>query len=69
MVVATPIQCPRCNGSMLAESDAHGSYSTCLACGYVHESRVISVFELEQEQAVEKGRQRRRKPSHGKLRL
>ena len=46
MVVATPIQCPRCNGSMLAESDAHGSYSTCLACGYVHESRVISVFEL-----------------------
>ena len=54
---------------MLAESDAHDTFSSCLACGYVYESRVISVFELEQEQAVEEGRQRRRQPSHGKLRL
>ncbi len=69
MVVATPIQCPRCTGSMLAESDMHGAYSSCLACGYVYENRVISVFELEQEQTVEAGRQRRRQPSHGKLRL
>ena len=69
MTVATPIQCPRCAGAMLAESDTHGTFSTCLACGYVYESRVISVFELEQEQAVEEGRQRRRQPSHGKLRL
>jgi DNA-directed RNA polymerase subunit M/transcription elongation factor TFIIS len=69
MAVSTPMQCPRCTGSMLAESDAHGVFSTCLACGYVYESRVISVFELEQEQAVEEGRQRRRQPSHGKLRL
>ena len=69
MPVATTVQCPRCSGSMLAESDAHGRFSTCLACGYVAESRVISVIELEQEQAVEHGRQRRRQPSHGKLRL
>ena len=69
MTVATPIQCPRCSGSMLSESDAHGTFGTCLACGYVYESRVISVFELEKEQAVEEGRQRRRQPSHGKLRL
>jgi len=57
MTVATPIQCPRCSGAMLAESDTHGTFSTCLAGGYVYESRVISVFELEQEQAVEDLRQ------------
>jgi DNA-directed RNA polymerase subunit M/transcription elongation factor TFIIS len=66
---APPTKCPRCTGPMLAESDAHGRYGTCLSCGHVHESRVISVAELEEEQAVEEGRQRRRQPSHGKLRL
>ena len=69
MAVIAPLSCPRCAGAMLAESDGHGRFSTCLACGYVYESRIISVFELEQEQAVEEGRQRRRQPSHGKLRL
>ncbi len=69
MVVAAPINCPRCSGTMLSQSDAHGIYGSCLACGYVHETAVISVFELEQEQTVEAGRQRRRQPSHGKLRL
>ena len=69
MAVTSPNHCPRCSGSMLAESDAHSIFATCLACGYVHESRIISVFELEQEQTVEEGRQRRRQPSHGKLRL
>ncbi len=64
-----PSKCPRCNGPMLAESDAHGIFGTCLACGHVHETRVITSAELEEEQAVEKGRQRRRQPSHGKLRL
>ncbi len=54
---------------MLAESDAHGIFGTCLACGHVHESRIITSAELEEEQAVEEGRQRRRQPSHGKLRL
>ncbi len=54
---------------MLAESDNHGNFGTCISCGYVYESHVISVLELEEEQAVEAGRQRRRQPSHGKLRL
>ena len=41
---------------MLVESDAHSVYSSCLSCGYVYESSIISVFELEREQAVEEGR-------------
>lgn len=69
MPVLSRMQCPRCNGNMLSESDAHSTYDSCLACGYVYESSVISMLELEQEQAVEAGRQRRRQPSHGKLRL
>ena len=69
MPVTPPTKCPRCSGVMLTESDAHSVYSSCLACGYVYESNIISVFELEREQAVEEGRQRRRQPSHGKLRL
>ena len=64
-----PTKCPRCNGPMLAESDAHGIFGTCLACGHVHETRVITSAELAEEQQVEEGRQRRRQPSHGKLRL
>ena len=69
MPVTPPSKCPRCSGMMLVESDAHSIYSSCLSCGYVFESNIISVFELEREQAVEEGRQRRRQPSHGKLRL
>ena len=69
MPVTSPNTCPRCEGTMLTESDAHSVYASCLVCGYVYENNVISVFELEREQAVEEGRQRRRQPSHGKLRL
>ena len=69
LAIAAPNQCPRCHGIMLGESDAHGLYSSCLACGHVHETLMISPAELEQEQTVEEGRQRRRQPSHGKLRL
>ena len=69
MAVATPIRCPRCTGAMLGESDAHGIFATCLSCGHVHETKVISSEELAEEQTVEAGRQRRRQPSHGKLRL
>jgi hypothetical protein len=54
---------------MLGESDAHGIFATCLSCGHVHETKVISSEELAEEQTVEAGRQRRRQPSHGKLRL
>ena len=69
MQAALPRICPRCKGAMIVEGDWYGSYSTCLACGYVQEavsSPAIDVM-LEEEQAG--GRQRRRQPSHGKLRL
>ena len=69
MAVLAPTACPRCAGSMLAESDAHGSFNTCIACGCVQEDHVISASELKEEEAVGVGRQRRRQPSHGKLRL
>ena len=69
MPVTPPSSCPRCTGTMLTESDANSVYASCLACGYVYEANIISVFELQAEQAVEEGRQRRRQPSHGKLRL
>lgn len=69
LAIEAPNQCPRCKGIMLGESDAHGLYSSCLACGHVHETLMISPAELEEEQTVEDGRQRRRQPSHGKLRL
>ena len=26
--------CPRCDGDLVAERDIHGSYISCLACGY-----------------------------------
>jgi len=66
MQTAPPQACPRCRGSMLFEEDWHGAYSTCLSCGYVYEFG--ATVELEQEGNGEH-RQRRRQPSHGKLRL
>ena len=68
MQTAPPRSCPRCHGSMLLEEDWYGAYSTCLACGYVYEFGATAVLELEQE-ANNGQRQRRRQPSHGKLRL
>ena len=29
------MNCPKCYGLMIAESDHHGEYLSCLACGYV----------------------------------
>jgi len=29
------VNCPRCFGLMLAESDIHGEFVTCITCGYV----------------------------------
>ena len=66
MQTAPPRSCPRCSGSMLFEEDWHGAYSTCLACGYVYEFGATASLELEAEG---EHRQRRRQPSHGKLRL
>jgi hypothetical protein len=52
---------------MLFEEDWHGAYSTCLSCGYVYEFGATAALELENEGGEH--RQRRRQPSHGKLRL
>lgn len=64
---APPQVCPRCRGSMIMERDWYGSYSTCICCGYVYEFGGITPEELEQSENP--SRQRRRQPSHGKLRL
>ncbi len=63
-----PRTCPRCRGSMIRERDWYGVYSTCLCCGYVHEAVSPPAIELlDQEDGHT--RQRRRPPSHGKIRL
>ena len=67
MQTAPPRSCPRCRGSMLFEEDWYGAYSPCLSCGYVHEFGATAALELESEGGEH--RQRRRQPSHGKLRL
>ena len=53
---------------MLREEDWYGTYSTCLSCGFVREVGAVATLELENE-SNEEHRQRRRQPSHGKLRL
>jgi len=68
MQAAPPRVCPRCRGSMIMEEDWYGSYSSCLCCGYVHEFGAMAVEELQAEEGAPH-RQRRRQPSHGKLRL
>jgi hypothetical protein len=65
-----PKNCPRCRGSMLMERDWYGAYGTCICCGYVHEMAARSPMEiLREEEELSATRQRRRQPSHGKLRL
>jgi DNA-directed RNA polymerase subunit M/transcription elongation factor TFIIS len=64
-----PRVCPRCRGSMIAEKDWYGAYSSCLSCGYVHEAVSPPAIELLEEDESGRVRQRRRQPSHGKLRL
>ncbi|HWO74169.1 MAG TPA: hypothetical protein VNN21_11505 [Dehalococcoidia bacterium] len=69
MQMALPRVCPRCNGSMIIERDWYGSYSTCLCCGFVKEAVSSPAIDLMLEDEEGHGRQRRRQPSHGKLRL
>jgi hypothetical protein len=64
-----PRNCPRCRGSMILERDWHGAYSTCIACGFVHEMLSSPPLGLAAEDEARPARQRRREPSHGKLRL
>lgn len=67
---APPRSCPRCSGSMLLERDWYGAYGTCICCGYVYEASASSALEiLREEEQLAATRQRRRQPSHGKLRL
>ena len=63
--------CPRCRGSMIPERDWYGEYSTCLSCGFVREAVSTPPIDLLDEEETSNGghRQRRRQPSHGKIRL
>lgn len=69
IVSAPPKKCPRCRGLMIIEDDWYGKFGTCVACGYVHEAQRCDPKDLEEEERLAAGKQRRRQPSHGKLRL
>ena len=69
MQATLPRVCPRCSGSMIIERDWYGSYSTCICCGFVREAVSSPAIDLMLEDEEGHGRQRRRQPSHGKLRL
>ncbi|MFQ6020107.1 MAG: hypothetical protein ACE5KW_05050 [Dehalococcoidia bacterium] len=69
MQTASPSSCPRCGGSMIFEEDWYGAYGTCLTCGYVYEVGATAMQELLEQEGNGEHRQRRRQPSHGKLRL
>lgn len=66
---APPKSCPRCRGLMIIEDDWYGKFGTCIACGYVHENQIADPAEILEEERLAAGKQRRRQPSHGKLRL
>ncbi|MEI6666316.1 MAG: hypothetical protein WCL53_09225 [Chloroflexota bacterium] len=54
---------------MIIEDDWYGKFGTCIACGYVHENQIADPAEILEEERLAAGKQRRRQPSHGKLRL
>jgi hypothetical protein len=54
---------------MIVERDWYGSYSTCISCGFVHEMVSSPAIDLLDDEDSTGPRQRRRQPSHGKLRL
>jgi hypothetical protein len=64
-----PKSCPRCRGLMIVERDCHGTYGSCISCGYVHEVLVRPPVDPAAEEAALPVRQRRRQPSHNNLRL
>ncbi len=66
---APPKACPKCRGTVIVERDWHGTYGSCIMCGYVHEVLTSPPVDLAAEEAALPLRQRRRQPSHGKLRL
>jgi|TARA_B100000530_G_scaffold65505_1_gene38530 hypothetical protein len=54
---------------MIIEEDWYGLFGSCVACGYVHEQERCDPADIEKEEQLAAGKQRRRQPSHGKLRL
>ena len=64
-----PKKGPRCRGLMIVEDDWYGKFGTCVACGYVHEATRADPQDIQEEERLAAGKQRRRQPSHGKLRL
>jgi hypothetical protein len=69
-----PRICPKAHprgGFMLLERDNFGLYCYCFNCGYLHEN--LPKQTQEEIDAIDsvhgQPRQRRRQPSHGKLRL
>lgn len=69
IIVAPPKKCPRCKGRMIEEEDAYGAFATCFICGYVHETERPDPDDLLEEEREALVKQRRRQPSHDKLRL
>ena len=69
MLAAIPGPCPHCRGRLFTDQDRYGAYSSCLACGFVHEWVSGPAVTLPDDTAAGGGRQRRREPSHGKQRL
>ena len=63
IVSAPPKKCPRCRGLMIIEDDWYGQFGTCVACGYVHEAQRCDPKDLEEEERLAAGKQRRRQPS------
>jgi hypothetical protein len=61
-----PPACPRCRGKLFTARDQHGTYSSCLGCGFVHEW--LSGPAVTRPDEGEDGR-RRRTPTHGRHRL
>ena len=66
---APPANCPKCNGRIVVERDWHGTYGSCITCGYMHEVLTKPPGDVVAEEAAMPVRLRRRQPSHGKLRL
>ena len=49
---APPKSCPKCRGSMIVERDWHGTYGSCIMCGYVHEVLTSPPVDLAAEEAA-----------------
>jgi hypothetical protein len=66
MTASLPRSCPRCHGYLFHARDRFGSYSSCVACGFVQEWVAGPAIELPDEG---NGRRRRREPSSNGRRI